>query len=409
MAAPPPNPPSSTTLPTRPPIDPSLAHVLSAYPIPDDLDLDLMRGMNLVPEGEPNPFDYNATTVLAAHPNYTHEEYTTSGVDGNEIVISVFTPSGGPSAGVGGEGGGEQGDMEKEKEHQEEQERQPGETKKYPPPKPALYHIHGGGLVSGTRFSGVAETLSLLPPGCILISPTYRLAPETRAPGAAEDCYAGLQWTFAHAERLGIDASRVVVYGVSGGGALAASMCLMVRDRGEEEGCGIEVEAGTKAEGEKGEDKAKSKAKPKPKALLLHTPMLDDRAIHPSDTQFHRSSPWSGVSNTQAWDLALGPGLRGSPTVTPYQAPARETRYHGLPPMYVDVAECEVFRDAAVRWAGEVWRAGGNCELHVWPGVWHIFDMWGEEGRPLVVASSVAAKRNWLERMMGEGGVVGAG
>ncbi|KAF2846135.1 alpha/beta-hydrolase [Plenodomus tracheiphilus IPT5] len=364
-------------LPPRPPIDPALAPILSAYPIPDELNLNLMRGMNIVPEGEPNPFHYTAETVLSAHPNYTHQEHTIPGIDNNAIIISVFTPTTPTPT------------SENEKNGKEEALQQP-----QPQPRlhPTLYHIHGGAQISGSRFSGVSETLSLCPSPTILLTIEYRLAPETRAPGGAEDCFSGLVWLFAHASALGIDASRVVVYGVSGGGALAAVVALMARDRGVGVGVGGEGEGDVEGQGELG-------GRGRIKGVMLHTPMLDDRCDSVSDNQFWRQSPWSGLANSQAWDLVLGNGVRGSRGVTPYQAPARETVYEGLPPMYVDVAECEVFRDTAVRWAGELWRAGGTCELHVWPGVWHIFDMM--EGRDVpVVNMSVAAKKNWLGRMM---------
>ncbi|CBY02448.1 hypothetical protein IAQ61_007037 [Plenodomus lingam] len=385
--------PSKPPLPIRPPIDPTLEHIVSAFPIPDDLHLDLMRGMNLVPEGEPNPFAYSAATVLAAHPNYTHKDYTITGVDGNEIELSVFTPRVGSEPASKEE---EDAKTEAGTTHGEAQERDPQAK---PSSLPALYHIHGGGLVSGDRFSGVSETLSLLPPSTptILISIAYRLAPETRAPGGAEDCYSGLRWVFANAGTLGVDVERVIVYGVSGGGALAASLCLMVRDRANTQSDGATDKRVMGNSPSKDEEKVTIRIK----GLLLHTPMLDDRCTSTSDTQFHTNSPWSGTSNAQAWDLALGPGVRGTSAVTPYQAPARETQYTGLPPMYVDVAECEVFRDPAVRWASEVWKAGGTCELHVWPGVWHIFDMMDGSDLPSVVQSSVAAKKNWLGRMVG--------
>ena len=62
---------------------------------------------------------------------------------------------------------------------------------------PCVYSIHGGGYVGGARdrddakFDRWCQSL-----GIVGVSVEYRLAPETPYPGALEDCYAGLKWTF---------------------------------------------------------------------------------------------------------------------------------------------------------------------------------------------------------------------
>ncbi len=59
---------------------------------------------------------------------------------------------------------------------------------------PALLWFHGGGQVLG---DAAQEDQSLkrmsVQVGCVIAAVDYRLAPETRSPGAAEDCYLAYQ------------------------------------------------------------------------------------------------------------------------------------------------------------------------------------------------------------------------
>ena len=81
-------------------------------------------------------------------------------------------------------------------------------------PVPALYYIHGGGMIMGTARDPLPGVLDLAEPlGAAVVSVEYRLAPETPHPGPVEDCYAGLVWTVEHAGELGIDPERIVAHG----------------------------------------------------------------------------------------------------------------------------------------------------------------------------------------------------
>ena len=52
-------------------------------------------------------------------------------------------------------------------------------------------------------------------------------------PGGLNDCVSGLKWTGAHASQLGIDPSRIVVAGESGGGNLTLATGLKLKRDGD--------------------------------------------------------------------------------------------------------------------------------------------------------------------------------
>ncbi|BCJ86773.1 alpha/beta hydrolase [Effusibacillus dendaii] len=117
-------------------------------------------------------------------------------VDGGEITVRVYTPS--------GEG-----------------------------PFPLFVYYHGGGWVIGdldtvdSPMQAVANRA-----GCIVASVDYRLAPEYKFPTAVEDCYAATVWVRENAQQFNGDANRIAVGGDSAGGNLAAVVSQLAKQRG---------------------------------------------------------------------------------------------------------------------------------------------------------------------------------
>src|SRR2546425_3785709 len=75
---------------------------------------------------------------------------------------------------------------------------------------PVLLYFHGGGFTIGSIASHdvLCRQLSHLA-GCAVVSVDYRLAPEYKFPTAANDAWDALQWLAAHAQSLGLHASRL--------------------------------------------------------------------------------------------------------------------------------------------------------------------------------------------------------
>lgn len=209
-------------------------------------------------------------------------------------------------------------------------------------PVPALLYIHGGGFVLGSISSehdNAATLASTL--GIVVVSVEYRLAPEHPFPAALHDCFAALNWLCQQADELGVDPSRVGVYGQSAGGGLAAALALFSRDHGGPALC----------------------------FQFLAIPVLDDRLETRSMRSFIDTPEWDRPSAELSWAYYLG--STGSEEVSPYAAPARAHDLGDLPPAYVSTMEFDPLRDEGILYALALLDAGVSVELHSYPGTFH--------------------------------------
>jgi len=212
-------------------------------------------------------------------------------------------------------------------------------------PAPALYWIHGGGLVMGTvdmdddYCAGLAHRLKI-----VVASVEYRLAPDFPYPTPLEDCYAGLRWLHDQAGELGVDTGRIAIGGASGGGALCAGLGLLARDRAEVPVC----------------------------YQFLVFPMLDDRNETPMSQAVVDPRVWNRTANLIGWNSYLE-GRAGAADIPFYASASRAevADLAGLPPTYINVGDLDLFVDEDVEYARRLRLAGVPVELHVYPGAFH--------------------------------------
>ena len=93
--------------------------------------------------------------------------------------------------------------------------------RKRPIPLPTVIFFHGGGWVAGQKEQNMFELLPYLSLGMAVVNVEYRLASNSPAPAAVEDCRCALHWVVSHAKYFSLDTSKIVVTGGSAGGHLA--------------------------------------------------------------------------------------------------------------------------------------------------------------------------------------------
>ncbi len=210
-------------------------------------------------------------------------------------------------------------------------------------PFPILIWYHGGGWVIGDLESADGPSRHLcVGADCVVVSVDYRLAPETKFPGPAEDCYAAIQWAVDNAAAINGDPARVAVGGDSAGANLAAAISLMARDRND----------------------------PAISFQLLVYPVTERNF---STASYHDNA--TGYSLTQAgmrwfWDQYLADDADAA---NPYAAPAQAANLSGLPPALVITAEFDPLRDEGEAYAELLRNAGVPTQATRYDGMIHGF------------------------------------
>ncbi|KAG5765450.1 hypothetical protein H9Q72_006479 [Fusarium xylarioides] len=224
-------------------------------------------------------------------------------------------------------------------------------SSKHKSPSPAVIYTHGGGMILGSvkaydKVVAAYVARTRVP----FLAVDYRLAPEHPHPIPVNDVYAALKWLVAHSQELGVDTSRIGIMGDSAGGGLAVAAALLAR---QNDG-------------------------PRLAKLILLSPMLDDRTVT-ADEHLTPFLSWNTTDNETGWQALLGCS-RGREMVTETAAPARMVDATGMPPLYIEVGELDLFRNESIELATKFYKAGISAELHVYPGCPHGFDVFPSRG-----------------------------
>lgn len=208
---------------------------------------------------------------------------------------------------------------------------------------PALVYLHGGGFyLEGTPAHQALCQHYAKHARCAVLYVHYTLALTAPYPAALDDAHAAFLWA---QQAPGVDASRLVVGGDSAGGALAASLCLRLRDDRE----------------------------PAPAGQMLMWPATDDAMQTASMQQLTDTPLWDRGKTERMWRYYLGhiaPEAR-----TALMAPARAASLDDLPPAYIETAEFDPLRDEGLAWARRLAASGVPVELNETKRTIHAYDL----------------------------------
>ena len=210
-------------------------------------------------------------------------------------------------------------------------------------PFPILVWFHGGGWVLGDLESADPTARHLCQgAGCVVVSVDYRLAPETKFPGPAEDCYAATVWAAENAAAINGDASRIAVGGDSAGGNLAAAVSLMAADR---RGPAIAHQ-------------------------LLVYPVTDRNYQTASYIDNAAGYMLARDAMRWYWDAYLA---SDADAANPYAAPMQAQNLAGQPPALVITAEYDPLRDEGEAYGRRLREAGVDAAITRYDGMIHGF------------------------------------
>lgn len=207
---------------------------------------------------------------------------------------------------------------------------------------PAMIYCHGGGFMFPIQKPMMQNSeIYSEKLGIKIFLPEYRISLESPCNTVLEDCYAMLEYVFEHAGELNVDPDKVLIYGDSAGGCLAAGVTLLNRDRKNYKLCG---------------------------QMLLY-PVCDNESQKYASVEKYKEAVWSKKANEAMWQIYLKRGVKEAEYIIPIK-----NNLEDLPPAYIEPQEIDILCDEALAYAEKLKRAGGKVQLNVVKGSYHGFD-----------------------------------
>ncbi|MDR0230166.1 MAG: alpha/beta hydrolase [Flavobacteriaceae bacterium] len=209
---------------------------------------------------------------------------------------------------------------------------------------PVLLYFHGGAFIYGSpeQYDFIFTELALQTKA-LIISVDYRLAPEHPFPAALNDAYDALLWLSHHATQLGGNKNNIIVGGSSAGGAIAASLAQMAKDKKE-----VTI-----------------------KHQYLLYPPLDNRLTSTSMQELSNAPMQTKKAAEYMWHYYLGDNAKNPPK---YAVPLLTQDYTNLPPATIIMCEFDPLKDEAKQYANQLTEANVPVNMLEVKGATHAFD-----------------------------------
>lgn len=204
---------------------------------------------------------------------------------------------------------------------------------------PVLLYLHGGAWTMGW-YTPHRWMVSCLAKECRVrtLAVDYRLAPEHPFPAALEDCLAAYRFLLSQ----GIPADQIIIGGDSAGGNLTLVTLLALREAGE----------------------------PLPAAGVCLSPATDLCQVGEGPQQ--KPDPLLPLSFARrSVEAYLGGQDPCNPLISPIHA-----NLGGLPPLLIQAGSEEMLCASAERFAAKARAAGVEVTFQVWPGMWHVWQIY---------------------------------
>lgn len=210
-------------------------------------------------------------------------------------------------------------------------------------PLPGMLYCHGGGFFLPLEASSLElAAVYAKKLGVRVFLPDYRLLPDHPYPYPLRDCLAVWEEITAHADGLRLD-GRLLLYGESAGGALAAGLAQLLRDEG----------------------------RPQPRGQVLVYPALDDRSERYPSVEQYSGAVWTKRANRQMWSGYLKNGFQGPEG---HAVPLRASDFSSLPPAYIEPQGIDLLRDEGATYGERLRESGVPVKVNVIEGSYHGFD-----------------------------------
>jgi acetyl esterase/lipase len=209
-------------------------------------------------------------------------------------------------------------------------------------PNCAILFLHGGAYTAGSMETH-RSLVSFIAKhsGVRALHLNYRLAPEHPYPAAVDDAVTAFGWLQT---TLNISADNVAFAGDSAGGGLALAAALRLRN---------ELRA-------------------LPACIALLSPWTDLTLEGETIESLRQVDPFfkdTGYLRDSATSYARGSSV-DNPEISPLLADLR-----GLPDMLIHVGSHEALLSDSESFATRAMLAGTLVELKVWPGAWHVWQL----------------------------------